>query len=155
VDRVALTAALHSDITVRPAEASDATAIASLCAQLGYPSTSEDIERRLTTIAGEPDAILLVADCRHDGVIGWVHVRAVHLITRDACAEIGGLVVDTARRGGGIGTRLMAASEEWARRRGLDTLRLRSNVIREEAHAFYCGRGFTGSKTSLLFTKML
>src|SRR6185312_4926625 len=91
--------------------------IASLCAQLGYPSTSEDIERRLTTIAGEPDAILLVADCRHDGVIGWVHVRAVHLITRDACAEIGGLVVDTARRGGGIGTRLMAASEEAARAR--------------------------------------
>jgi GNAT superfamily N-acetyltransferase len=150
-----MTVDLDTDITVRPAEAADAGAIASLCGQLGYPSTAEDIERRLAETAGDPDAAVLVADSRHDGVIGWVHVRALHLITRDACAEIGGLVVDDARRGRGIGTRLMAAAEEWSRRRGLGTLRLRSNVVRDEAHAFYRGQGFTGSKTSLLFTKTL
>jgi len=150
-----MTVEVDNDITVRPAEAADASAIASLCGQLGYPSTSADIERRLAETAGDPGAAVLVADSRRDGVIGWVHVRSLHLITRDACAEIGGLVIDEARRGRGIGGRLMAAAEEWSRQRGLGTLRLRSNVIRDEAHAFYRGRGFASSKTSLLFTKAL
>jgi GNAT superfamily N-acetyltransferase len=150
-----MTNELDGDITVRTAEAGDAGAIASLCGQLGYPSTSEDIERRLAETAGDPAAAVLVAHSGCDGVIGWVHVRALHLITRDACAEIGGLVVDEARRGRGIGTRLMAAAEEWSRSQGLGTLRLRSNVIRDEAHAFYRGQGFASSKTSLLFTKTL
>jgi GNAT superfamily N-acetyltransferase len=146
---------LDSDITMRPAEAADAGAIASLCGQLGYPSTSADIERRLAETAGDPGTAVLVADSRRDGVVGWVHVRALRLITRDACAEIGGMVVDEARRGNGIGTRLMAAAEEWSRGQGLGTLRLGSNVIRGEAHTFYRGRGFASSKTSLLFTKTL
>jgi GNAT superfamily N-acetyltransferase len=144
-----------ADVTVRTAGVADAAAIASLCAQLGYSSTAEDIERRLAQASCGPDAAVLVADSRRDGVIGWVHVRALHLLTRDACAELGGLVVDEAWRGRGIGGRLMAAAEDWARRQGLDTLRLRSNVIRDEAHAFYRGRGFASSKTSLLFTKTL
>ena len=146
---------LSSEIIVRPAGAADVDAIASLCGQLGYPSTAEDIERRLAEIIGDPDAAVLVAGSRHGGVVGWVHVRALHLITRDACAEIGGLVVDESRRGRGIGTRLMAAAEEWAQRQGLGALRLRSNVIRDEAHAFYRRQGFASTKTSLLFTKTL
>ena len=142
-------------ITVRTAGVADAAAIASLCGQLGYPSTGDDIERRLAQAGRGSDAAVLVADSSTDGVIGWVHIRAVHLLTRDACAELGGLVVDEAWRGRGIGGRLMAAAEDWARRQGLDTLRLRSNVIRDGAHAFYRGRGFSSSKTSLLFTKTL
>ena len=150
-----MTPALDSDITVRPAGTADVDAIAFLCGQLGYPSTAEDIERRLAEIVGDPNATVLVAGSHPDGVVGWVHVRALHLITRDACAEIVGLVVDESRRGRGIGTRLMAAAEEWARNRGLSALRLRSNVIRDEAHAFYRRQGFASSKTSLLFTKTL
>ena len=145
--------AIVADITVRPATASDAAAIASLGGQLGYPSTREQIVQRLTEIAS--DGAVLVAGSRRDGVIGWVHVRALRLLTRDACAEIGGLVVDEHHRGRGIGGRLMEAAEDWARRQGLDALRLRSNVIRDEAHGFYRGRGYASSKTSLLFTKTL
>jgi GNAT superfamily N-acetyltransferase len=144
-----------TDITVRLAKAIDASAITSLCGQLGYPSTVDDAERRLAAATGVPDAVVLVAGSRRDGVVGWVHVRALHLLTRDAGAELGGLVVDAHHRGRGIGGRLMAAAEDWARRQGLGTLRLRSNVVRNEAHAFYRGRGFTSSKTSLLFTKTL
>src|SRR5215470_16286943 len=99
------------DLTPRPAAASDAGAIASLCGQLGYPCTAADIERRLAGAAGDSDGAVLVAASHRDGVIGWVHVRALHLLTRDACAEIGGLVVEEALRGRGIGGRLLAAAE--------------------------------------------
>ena len=145
----------YGDIAVRPAEAGDAEAIATLCGQLGYPSTAEQIERRLTAIADDPGAAILVAGSGAHGVIAWVHVRTLHLLTREACAEIGGLVVDESRRGHGIGGRLMAAAAKWARGRGLDTLRLRSNVVRDDAHIFYRRQGFASSKTSLLFTKPL
>jgi len=143
------------DIAVRAALMADADAIASLCGQLGYPSTGADVERRLAQLAREPDAVVLVADSAGAGVVGWVHVRALHLLTRDPGAEIAGLVVDESRRGRGIGGRLMAAAEDWARRRGLAELRLRSNVIRDEAHAFYRRLGYESAKTSLLFTKTL
>jgi len=142
-------------IVVRPAETADAAAIARLCGQLGYPSSATDVERRLAQALHGSDAAVFVADSAGDGVVGWVHARALHLLTRDACAEIGGLVVEEGQRGRGIGGRLMAAAEDWARQQGLGTLRLRSNVIRDEAHAFYRARGFTDSKTSLLFTKTL
>jgi GNAT superfamily N-acetyltransferase len=142
-------------VRVRLAEARDACVMAVLCGQLGYPSTTKDIERRLAQAGDGVNSVVLVADSHRDGVIGWVHVRALHLLTRDACAELGGLVVDEAWRGRGIGGRLMDAAEDWARRQGLGTLRLRSNVIREGAHAFYRGRGYTSAKTSLLFTKTL
>lgn len=144
-----------ADLSVRLAEARDAGVIAMLCGQLGYPSTTADIERRLAQAADGVDSAVLVADSRRAGVIGWVHVRALHLLTRDACAELGGLVVDEAWRGRGIGGRLVAAAEDWARQQGLRTLRLRSNVVRDEAHMFYRGRGYASSKTSLLFTKTL
>ena len=51
----------NSDIAVRPAEAAHAEAIATLCGQLGYPSTGEQIGRRLTEIADDAAAVL-VAD---------------------------------------------------------------------------------------------
>src|SRR5262245_59308733 len=150
-----MTTAVDSDIMVRPATSADAGAVARLSGQLGYPCTAADIERRLAQAAGDSDGAVLVAESRRDGVIGWVHVRALYLLTRDACAEIGGLVVEERRRGQGIGGRLMAAAEAWARGRGLSVLRLRSNIVRDEAHAFYRRQGFASAKTSLLFTKAL
>ena len=78
-----MTMALDTAITVRPAEAADADSIASLCGQLGYPSTSEDIQRRLAETAGDADAAVLVADSRRDGVVGWIHVRALRDLGQD------------------------------------------------------------------------
>lgn len=153
--RARLAADSDSDIAVRPAAAADAPEVAALCGQFGYPATSEAISRRLAAIAGDAGAAVLVAEARDGAIVGWVHVRTLQPLQRDACAEIGGLVVDAAWRRRGIGGHLMAAAEDWARRRGASVLRLRSNVVRDDAHAFYRRLGFAGSKTSLLFTKTL
>jgi GNAT superfamily N-acetyltransferase len=150
-----LIADLDRDVFVRPAAAADAPTIAALSGQFGYPATREAIGRRLAAIAGDPAATVLVAEARDGAVVGWVHVRTLQLLQRDACAEIGGLVVDEAWRRRGIGGQLMAAAEEWAGRQGVSLLRLRSNVIRDDAHAFYRRLGYLDSKTSLLFTKTL
>jgi GNAT superfamily N-acetyltransferase len=144
-----------TEIAVRPATAADVLTVAALCAQFGYPATGAAIDRRLAAIAGDPDAAVLVAESRGGTVVGWVHVRTLQLLQRDACAEIGGLVVDEGWRRRRIGGQLMAAAEEWACTRGVRLMRLRSNVVRGDAHRFYRRLGYADSKTSLLFTKSL
>ena len=52
------------------------------------------------------------------------------------------LVVDESRRGLGIGAALVDAALDWAAGQGFDTLRVRSNVVRERTHAFYERLGF-------------
>jgi GNAT superfamily N-acetyltransferase len=53
------------------------------------------------------------------------------------------------------GAALLAQAEEWARKRNVRTIRLRSNVVRERAHLFYLGEGYERIKTSHVFQKEL
>jgi GNAT superfamily N-acetyltransferase len=133
----------------------DAKPIAALARQLGYPSTSEQVGRRIERIWRDPDHCALVAERTDGQVIGWVHVFVSRLLESDLFAEIGGLVVDERHRESGIGRLLMWHAESWARSRGCRTVRLRSNIIRKEAHAFYVRLGYRIIKTQHAFNKKL
>src|SRR5260370_22752381 len=140
---------------VRLATESDAAQIAKLSGQLGYPSTTEDILRRMRSL--EPAALhaLLVAESPAGEVIGWGHVSVKHLIENDVCAELNGLVVAEGQRSLGAGQPLLAQAEKVARQRGCRALHLRSNVIRERAHQFYELQGYEHYKTHKAFRKVL
>jgi GNAT superfamily N-acetyltransferase len=75
------------------------------------------------------------------------------LIESDACAEIGGLVVDEGSRGEGAGRLLVQQVEQWARHRGCTSVYLRSNILRERARIFYERLGYTRIKTQHAFRK--
>jgi GNAT superfamily N-acetyltransferase len=62
-------------------------------------------------------------------------------------------VVDEARRGGGLGAKLVAAADEWAAGHGFRTLRVRSNVVRERTHRFYERLGFARIKSQVVFAR--
>ena len=49
----------------------------------------------------------------------------------------------------------LAQAEEWTLERGYDVVALRSNVIRDRAHAFYLREGYTHAKTQKAFRKTL
>ena len=139
---------------VRIARLEDAPAIAELCGQLGYPSSTDETRRRLEVMAGFPYHVLLVAEL--DGqVVGWAHVHAYPLPEMDFHADLGGLVVDEAHRSTGLGKALLAAAEDWARSKGCAELRVRSNVIRLEAHRFYETNGYENLKSQYTFRKRL
>ena len=87
--------------------------------------------------------------------MGWVHAFAKYSIDAGPRAEIGGLVVDEGHRGAGLGKLLMGEAEEWARSRELEGVYLRSNVLRESAHAFYEAIGFRKIKSQYCFLKLL
>jgi GNAT superfamily N-acetyltransferase len=145
---------MHSEPTIRRASFADAEQIARLSAQLGYPCTTEETRRRLATIQGHADHAVLVSE-DNGMVIAWIHVLAHPSLVADTPAEVAGLVVDEHYRSHGLGQSLMAAAEQWARDHGCGSVRLRSNVKRSRAHAFYQRLGYELWKSSHAFRKEL
>ena len=141
-------------MNIRQAIASDAAALAALSTQLGYPSTAEEIAGRLDVLGGRPGNGVLVAE-DGSGVVGWLHVSGMYLLESPSFAEVLGLVVDEAHRGKGIGKQLLDDAARWAADRGFDRLRVRSNVIREDAHRFYEREGFRRTKTQVVLDRPL
>ena len=68
-------------------------------------------------------------------------------------AEIGGLVVAATHRRQGIGRALADAAGQWARSMGHGRVRVRTNVIRQEAAAFYGSLGFDLRKQQKVFER--
>ncbi len=63
--------------------------------------------------------------------------------------------VDESSRGHGIGKALLVAAESWALGNQLLLVRIRSNLIRSDAHQFYQKQGYSVKKSWHLFTKSL
>ncbi len=144
----------HHAFLVRPARPADAADIARLATDLGYPSATREVEARLKFVWRDPEhAAFVAAEAGH--VIGWVHAFVKHLLESDAEAEIGGLVVEARHQRGGAGRLLMQRAEQWARAKGLQSVYLRSNVIRKDAHAFYRMLGYQVVKTQFAMRKTL
>lgn len=140
---------------IRPAQEADDARIAELAGQLSYPSTPEEITQRLREMKGDTDHAVFVAELETGDIAGWIAVFVYRTVEADRRAEVSGLVVDERFRSQRIGERLLARSEEWARERGCNVIGLRSNVIRERAHAFYERHGYTHIKTQKTFRKTL
>jgi GNAT superfamily N-acetyltransferase len=142
-------------ITIRTAKLDDAAALAELSTQLGYPATEDDARRRMGRIGANAESVVLVATLPDGSVIGWLHAYLCCLVESDLYAEIGGLVVDQQHRGSGAGSLLVQHAEQWARSENCNTVSVRSNVIREGAHAFYLHLGYKIAKTQHAFRKIL
>lgn len=141
----------HAKVSIRSAQAGDATSIAALATQLGYPATAADMQDRLQRIDQRTEGAVIVAELDDGQVCGWIMVTSVTSLTSAARAEVAGLVVDQALRGMGIGSLLLQAVVNWARKGGYAEVRVHSNTVRTRAHQFYEREGFTRIKTQVLF----
>lgn len=138
-------------VLVRPATLADAPRMAVLSGQLGYPAETADLGARLGNLLNRgDDEGVFVAEVGGQ-VVGWAHVTARFLLESAAYVELAGLVVDAALRRQGIGGRLLQISAAWAQDKGFRQMRVRSNVVREDAHRFYEGAGFAKTKTQSVF----
>jgi len=98
---------------------------------------------------------VLIAETPERRVIGWVHVSVTPLLEVSLRAEVNGLIVAEGQRSSGAGAKLLQAAEEWAKSKGCDSMSVRSNVIRDRAHAFYLRNGYEHYKTQKAFHKKL
>ena len=141
-------------VTTRAARTSDADAIQRLTAQLGYDVEPSQLRARLSSLIARPDHLFIVA-CDGEPAVGWLHATVAEYIETGPFVVVGGLVVDSRRRGEGIGRLLLDEAEAWARQRGCSIVRLWSSVARAGAHRFYERAGYTNIKTQYSFVKCL
>ena len=139
---------------IRPPTRADAPRLDDLVVQLGYPSRAGEILARMERLLSRPDQFLRVAE-EGGAVVAWVHAAEQELFESGRRCEILGLVVDRARRRGGLGGALVAEVERWAAARGLAEVSVRSNVVREESHPFYARLGYARAKTQHVYRKVL
>jgi GNAT superfamily N-acetyltransferase len=140
---------------IRPARADDFVRVAALSGQLGYPSTPEEVARRIAGMLHSAEHGVYVAQSAAGDITGAIGVFVYRSFEVDPRAEVSGLVVDERYRSQGIGLRLLERAEEWAREKGCKTIGLRSNVIRGRAHAFYERHGYEHFKSQKSFRKAL
>ena len=141
--------------SIRTAQPSDHARIAELAGQLSYPSTREEIAHRLQGLQRTAEAAVFVAELETREIAGWIAVFVYRTVEADARAEVSGLVVDERFRSQRVGERLLARAEQWACESGCQSIGLRSNVIRDRAHAFYERHGYAHVKTQKAFRKQL
>lgn len=143
-----------STLSVRAARIADATVIAELVSQLGYPTTPAQAVARLSRLLQLPDHAVLLAEWE-EKAIGLAHVeRRVNLESGER-AELMALVVDARCRRTGVGRKLVEAVEGWAASRQLAVMVVRSNVTREASHAFYRQLGYAAVKSQHVYQKSM
>jgi len=137
-------------VSVRPASIADASVVAALLAEMGYPTTGPAAEAHVDRFITDPASRLQLAEL--DGAV--VGLVATHLVPRmddDAfTCRVTDLVVSVRSRRGGVGTALLRAAEDHARTAGAPRLDLSSGDWREEAHAFYRAAGFERRSSSFV-----
>jgi GNAT superfamily N-acetyltransferase len=137
---------------IRTMRGSDAAEVATLCAQLGYERTEDEVRAWIAEPAARQAAFVAVL---HDEVVGWIEVAIVRHLQSAAHAMIGGLIVKDGVRGHGIGRLLCEHAERWSVQQGVEAVRVTSRSTRSDAHRFYRELGYEVVKTSVMFQKVL
>ncbi len=142
-------------IQIRVMLETDAAAVNRLSGQLGYPQALADTTAYIHAVLARSEDCAFVALDAENRICGWIHGFKTYRIESAPFIEIGGLVVDSDNRGQGTGRALVQAVQAWSRQQGIHVLKVRSNVIRDEAHRFYLGLGFREAKTQKVFEQQL
>jgi predicted N-acetyltransferase YhbS len=135
-----------------PTEA-DAKHVASLLAELGYPSKETDVRDRLRRFLHRQSSCFLLAQFASE-VIGLVSAELVpYFPTGSTICRVTALVVSTHHRGRRVGEKLVAGAVDFARQHHCSGIEITSAEHRLDAHRFYQRLGF--SRTSSRFFQAL
>lgn len=142
------------ETTIRPATQDDIPAMVALLRQLFAIEADFAIDpavqaHGLAMLLGRADAAVLVATVAGQ-VVGMTTAQLTVSTARGGLsAGIEDVVVDAAHRGHGLGGRLLAAAEAWARGRGALRVALLADETNAPALDFYDHLGF--SRTRLVW----
>jgi GNAT superfamily N-acetyltransferase len=127
--------------TIRQASTADASSIAPLLGELGYPAPADALPARLERMAVEGQHVLL-AELEGQVVgLATLYLRAV-IVDEAPFARLAALIVAEESRGTGVGSALVAEAERLAREAGCSKIEVTSGLRRPDAHEFYRRLGF-------------
>ncbi|TSB44686.1 GNAT family N-acetyltransferase [Alkalicoccobacillus porphyridii] len=140
---------------IRELEKHDVSKLVPLLNQLGYPTDAEAVQKRFNTLLNHPDYHSLVME-QNDQLIGFAGLHnGLFYEANGQYIRVVAFVVDSEYRRMGLGQKLMAYIEGYAKEKGISTIVLNSGnrEERKPAHAFYEQIGFTAKSTG--FSKAL
>ena len=140
-------------LTIRAAETGDASALAELMGQLGYPTRPSEMEMRLEAIRKEPHyrTFVAISGGKVCGMIGTCCLYSYE--HNNLGGRIIALVVSDSMRGQGVGRALIEVAENDFIARNVRRVALNTRFQRVEAHQFYERLGYT--KNGFRFVKEL
>jgi GrpB-like predicted nucleotidyltransferase (UPF0157 family)/GNAT superfamily N-acetyltransferase len=141
IEAILARAGSRTDEPIRPARASDASAVAVLLGDLGYETEERDAGIQMGRLLDREDAGVLVYD--DDEPVGLIAYHVFDLIyrPRPQC-RITALAVRADRRREGIARALLQAAESIAHERGCVRVELTTQPTRDDARSFYEACGF-------------
>jgi N-acetylglutamate synthase-like GNAT family acetyltransferase len=140
-------------VLLRSATETDAKHVASLLAELGYPSKEADVRNRLRDFLHSQTTCFLLAQSASE-VIGLVSAELVpYFPNGSTICRVTALVVSTHHRGRRVGEKLLAGVADFAREHDCSGIEITSAEHRLDAHRFYERLGF--SRTSFRFFQAL
>jgi len=142
------------DFILRDVQKGDSKGVKKLAEELGYPSSEEKVSEILETVIKHNDHRMIVAEKQKE-LVGYIHMVSSLSVGSDRFVEIAALSVLDSYRKKGIGKALIAESKNMAAEKGVEFVRIRSNIIRQEAHKFFEQRGFRNLKTQEVFVKKI
>jgi GNAT superfamily N-acetyltransferase len=143
---------MNSNLNIRRVLSEDAEVLIRLTAQLGYICTKEELLERLIPYQNKTHGEVLVA-VLDSTVVGWISLNVVRYFYVQPFIEVSGFVVEEKFRNKGIGKKLLEAAESWVKEQGYGLIRIRTNVLRTEAHRFYENNGYKKVKEQKVYFK--
>lgn len=132
----------------------DAPSVSALAKELGYPTSTEVLQRRFEEISPLAHIRVIVAEAKGE-ILGWLSAFIRYEIDVETSVEVSAIIVSSQCRGKGVGRHLMADAEAWTQQLGLKQIKLFTQKKRTDAHQFYEKLGYELQKESFKFCKTL
>jgi aminoglycoside 6'-N-acetyltransferase I len=146
-------------VNVRRAQASDRLEHARMRAALWPDEDPEELAEDLDEFLADPTQVAFVAERDGgDGLCGFAEAsvrKFANSNDESPCAFLEGWWVDEDVRRGGVGRRLVAAVEDWAREQGFTELGSDALLDNSLSHTAHRGLGFEERERVVYFRKWL
>lgn len=143
-----------NDIIIRQAKIEDYKDICKICCDdLGYNCSEELVKERLKGLDKNNERVLVAV--YNSEVVGYLHAQIYKTLYFEELINFLGLAVSKEYRNKKVGTRLVNEIENWAKKKGINKVRVNSGFSRKEAHEFYRSLGYNNEKEQIRFLKCL
>lgn len=143
---------MMDDLIFRPVTSEDFVEQQGLLRELGYDLPVATIAENVREIRARGGEVFVVVG--NGRLLACTAAIIDVRLGGGICGEIVSLVVTESARGQGIGRRLVQHAEQWLGQ-FVQTMRVRTNAIRTDAHRFYEAGGYQLEKSHKIYKKRL